>query len=101
MSSVNYIIEKNTCFLNFGCSFCGSFFMLFPKASTSCGEKNLKYVLLHCTFIYINSKLVSRIFKILLQTGDINVLVLRCVFFSIYVQVKLSFFDEKNISGEI
>ena len=49
----------------------------------------------------MSSKSVSQIFKILFQTGDINVFVLRGVFFSIYVQLKSFFSDEKNISGEI
>ena len=49
----------------------------------------------------MSSKTVSQIFKILFQTGNINIFVLRGVFFSRYVQLKSSFSDEKNISGEI
>ena len=49
----------------------------------------------------MNSKSVSHVFKILLQTGDINIFVLRGAFFSRYVQLKNSFSDEKNVSGEI
>ena len=49
----------------------------------------------------MSSKYVSQIFKILFQTEDINIFVLRDVFFSKYVQLKSSFSDEKNISGEI
>ena len=49
----------------------------------------------------MSSKIVFHIFKILFQTGDINIFVLRGVFFSRYVQLKSSFSDEKNISGEI
>ena len=49
----------------------------------------------------MNSKSVSRIFEILFQTGDINIFVLRSVFFSRYVQLKSSFSEEKNISSEI
>ena len=49
----------------------------------------------------MSSKRVSQIFKILFQTGDINIFVLRGAFFSRYVQLKSSFFEEKNISGEI
>ena len=45
-------------------------------------------------------KSVSQIFKILFQTGDINIFVLCCVFFSRYVQLRSSFSNEKN-SGEI
>ena len=47
------------------------------------------------------SKSVSQLFKILFQTGDINIFVFCGVFFSTYVQLKGSFSDEKNISGEI
>ena len=46
----------------------------------------------------MSSESVSQIFKILFQTGDTN---LRGVFFSRYVQLKSSFSEEKNISGEI
>ena len=49
----------------------------------------------------MSSKSVSQIFKVLFQTGNINTFVLRGVFFSIYVQLKNSFSDEKNISSEI
>ena len=49
----------------------------------------------------MSSKSVSQIFKILFQTGDINIFVLRGVFFSRYVQLKSSFSDEKDISCEI
>ena len=49
----------------------------------------------------MTSKSMSQIFKILLQTGDINIFVLRGAFVSRYVQLKSSFSDEKNISGEI
>ena len=38
---------------------------------------------------------MSQIFKILFQTGDINIFVLRGVFFSRYVQLKSPFSDEK------
>ena len=34
-------------------------------------------------------------FKILFQTGDINIFVLRSIFFSRHVQLKSSFSDEK------
>ena len=44
---------------------------------------------------------MSQIFKISFQTGDINIFVLRVVFFSRYFQLKSSFSEEKNISGEI
>ena len=44
----------------------------------------------------MSSKSVSQILKILLQTGDINIFVLRGVCFSKYVQLKSSFSDEKT-----
>ena len=44
---------------------------------------------------------MSKIFKILFQAGDINIFVLRGVFFSRYVRLKSSFPHEKNIGGEI
>ena len=52
-------------------------------------------------FYIYELKIVSQIFEILFQTGVINIFVLRGVFFSKYVQLKSSFSDEKNISGEI
>ena len=39
---------------------------------------------------------MSQIFKILFETGDINIFVLRRVFFRRYVQLKSSFSDEKK-----
>ena len=44
----------------------------------------------------MNSKIVSQIFKILFQTGDINIFVLRGFFLSRYVQLISSFSDEKT-----
>ena len=44
----------------------------------------------------MNSKSVSQIFKILFQTGDINIFLLRGVFFSRYVQLKSSFSGKKT-----
>ena len=44
---------------------------------------------------------MSNIFKILFQTGDTNIFVLRGVFFSRYVQPKSSLSEEKHSSGEI
>ena len=42
--------------------------------------KNLNEFLLHCTSIFLSSKSVSQIFKILFQTGDLNIFVLCDVF---------------------
>ena len=49
----------------------------------------------------MSSKIMSQILKILFQTGDIIFFVLYGVFFSRYVQLKSSFSDKENISGEI
>ena len=38
-------------FFNFGCEFCGSFSMLFPKAPASCGKKFLSQFLLHFCYL--------------------------------------------------
>ena len=51
---------------------------------------------MHCVSISMNSKGMSQIFKILFQTGDINIFVLRGVFFGRYVQLRSSFSDEKT-----
>ena len=68
---------------------------------TSCGKKNFEIIFTAVYFYLYLLKKVSEIFKILFQTGDINIFVFRGVFFSRYVQLKSSFSDEKNISGEI
>ena len=83
-------------FFKFGRDSCGSFSMLFPKVPTSCCKRNLALFLLHCTSIFMSSKNLSQIFKILFQTGDINIFVLCGVFFSRYVQLKSFFSDEKK-----
>ena len=44
----------------------------------------------------MSSKSVSQIFKILFQTGDINIFVLRGVFLSRYFQLKSTFSDKKT-----
>ena len=43
----------------------------------------------------MSSKSVSQIFKILFQTGDINIFVLPGVFFCRYVQLKAPFLTKK------
>ena len=42
------------------------------------------------------SKSMSQILKILFQTGNVNIFVHRGVFFSRYVRLKSSFFDENT-----
>ena len=49
----------------------------------------------------MSSKSVSQNFKILFQTEDINIFVLRGVFISRFLQLKSSFSEEKSTSGEI
>ena len=44
----------------------------------------------------MSSQSVSQVFKILFQTGGVNFLVLRGVFFSRYIQLKSSFSDKKT-----
>ena len=44
----------------------------------------------------MSSKSISHVFKILFQTGAINIFVLHGVFFSRYVQLKSSHSDEKK-----
>ena len=44
----------------------------------------------------MSSKCVSQIFKILFQTGNINIFVLRGVFFNGYVQKKYPFLTNKT-----
>ena len=56
---------------------------------------------MHCTSICMISKSVSQIFKILFQTGDVNIFVLRSVFSSRYVQLKSCFSEEKKTSAVI
>ena len=46
----------------------------------------------------MSSKDVSQISKILFQTGDTRIFILRGVFFSRYVHVKSSFTDKENRS---
>ena len=48
----------------------------------------------------MSSKCVSQIFKILFQTGNINIVILHGVFFSMYVKLKSSFFDKKAVKCE-
>ena len=54
--------------------------MLFPKAPASCGKKSLKYFFVAMNFyLYELKKCLS--FKILFQTGDINIFVYLCCLF--------------------
>ena len=73
-----------------------SFYMLFPEAPASYGKRILKSLLMYFTSICINLKIVPQIFKILFQTGIINIFVLHSVFFSRSAQLKSSFSDEKT-----
>ena len=82
-------------FFDFGCGFCGSFPILFPKAAAFCCKKlwtNFCCIVL----LYLWAQKVSQIFKIVSQTGDINIFALCGVFFIRYVQLKSSFLDEEK-----
>ena len=69
--------------------------MLFPKPPASCGKKIWnKFCCLVLLFVWAQS--VSQIFKILFQTGDINIFVLCGIFFSTYVQLKTYFPGKKT-----
>ena len=85
----------------FGYGFCDSFSMLFPEGPGSCDKEILRNFLLHSTSISMSSKGLSQIFKILFQTGYVNIFVLRGVVFSRYVQLKRSFSAKKIISRGI
>ena len=97
------ILRKYIIYLLFNCGrgYCGFFPMSFPKAPASCCKKILNQFLLHCPSTFMSLKSVPHIFKILFQTGYINIFVLCGVFFSRYAQLKSLFSDEKSISGEI
>ena len=60
--------------------------------------RNFELIFAALYFYVYELKSVSQIFKILFQTGDINIFVLHGVFFSRYVQLKISFSDEKSSS---
>ena len=87
-------------FFNFAGGFYDSFLMLLPKAPASCCKKILNSFLLHSTSIFMSSKSMSQIFKILFGTGDIIFCPSWCLFRR-NVQLKSSFSDEKNICCEI
>ena len=97
------ILRKYIIYLLFNCGrgYCGFFPMSFPKAPASCCKKILNQFLLHCPSTFMSLKSVSHIFKMLFQTGYINIFVLCGVFFSRYAQLKSLFSDEKSISGGI
>ena len=90
---------KYTYFSSLGMAFAVSFLYYFQKLQLL--KKNFWTNFCYIVLLYLRVQKVSQIFKILFQTGDINIFVLRGVFFSRYVQLKSSFSDEKNISGEI
>ena len=83
-------------FFNFGCAFAASFLCYFQKLQLLVVKKfwsNFCFIVL----LFLWSEKVSQIFKTLFQTRDINIFVLRGVFFSGYLQLKSSFSDVKNI----
>ena len=59
-------------------------------------QKKIELISAALYFYLCELKMYVSIFKILFQTGDINILVLRGVFFSRYVQLKSTFSDENK-----
>ena len=69
--------------------------MLFLEAPASCGKKNWNNF--YCiVLLFVWAQKLSQIFKILFQTGNINIFEIHGVFFSRSVQLKSSFSDEKK-----
>ena len=79
-----------------GVAFAVPLLCYFQKLQLLVVRKILNKFLLHCTSIFMSSKRVSQIFKILFQTGDANIFVLRGIFFSRYIQLKASFLTKKK-----
>ena len=58
--------------------------------------KHFEIIFVRCTSICMSSKSMPHIFKILSQTENINIFVLRGVFSSRFTQLKSSFPDKKH-----
>ena len=91
-------------YFKFGREFCGFFLCHFQKLQLLVRKKlELNFAALYSYFYQL--KKVSRIFEILFQTGDNDILVLVIMIFMVSFLVNMfnfsSFLDEKNISGEI
>ena len=71
--------------------------MLFPKAPASCDKKNFG-IIFAALYFYLYELKELRYLKFYFK---LEIVVFRGVFFSRYIQLKTSFPDEKNISGEI
>ena len=85
---------QDTYFSILGVAFAVSFLCYFQKLQLIVVKKLSIFIALY--FIFMSSKSVPQIFKILLQTWDTNIFVLGGVFFIRYVQLKSSFSDEKT-----
>ena len=70
-------------FFNFGRAFCGSFPTLFPKVPASCCKKKIEPIFAALRFYIYDLK--NQILKILFQTRDFHIFVLRGVIFNRYV----------------
>ena len=82
-------------YFQFWCGFCNSFSMLFLEAPASCGKKNWNNF--YCiVLLFVWAQKLSQIFKILFQTGNINIFEIHGVFFSRSVQLKSSFLMKKK-----
>ena len=71
-------------------------FHITSKRSSFLWEENFEIIFATLYFYLYELKKFYQIFKILSQTGHVNIFVLRGVFFSSYVQLKNSFCDEKT-----
>ena len=60
----------------------------------------MKQVLLQFVSIFVSLKSMSGVFKILSQTGDMNIFLLRGVLSVIRFQIETSFSNEKNSTVE-
>ena len=88
----NYIIYI---FSTLGVAFAVPFWCYFQKLQLLV-VKIFEQIFCCIALLYLWAQKVSQFFKILFQIGDINIFVLRGIFFSRYVQLKSSFSDEKK-----
>ena len=60
---------------SFGHGFSGCYSVVFPEAVISYDKKSFKQFLLHFTSVCMISKIVPQIFKIVFQTGNVEMLI--------------------------
>ena len=66
------------------------------KSSSFLWQKIFEIIFAALYFYLVSSVSLSQIFKIWLQTGNINILILRGIFYSRHVQLESSFLTKKN-----